>query len=149
MQAIEDPLQTEQEAWKLELDNFFMWVYVAEAALKIMALGFIWNDGAYLRDGWSQLDFTIVITSLISYVQTSTNLSALRALRILRPLRTVSKVESLKNMLNAIFSSFSTLKDILLIMFFYYTLYAIAGQQVFKGVFKQQCFQATTVYLFI
>jgi hypothetical protein len=52
----------------------------------------------------------------------------------------VAKVESLKKMLAAIFGSFTTLKDITIIMFFFYTLYAIAGQMVFAGNLKQQCF---------
>ena len=34
-------------------------------------------------------------------------------------------------MLGAIFSAFSALADIMLVMFFYYTLFAIIGMQVF------------------
>ena len=34
-------------------------------ALKIMGLGFIMNEGSYLRDSWNVLDFLIVITSYI------------------------------------------------------------------------------------
>jgi hypothetical protein len=100
-----------------------------------------------LKDSWNILDFLIVISSLVTYFSNQSNLKALRTLRILRPLRTVSRVKSLKQMLNAIFSSFSTLKDIITIMFFYYTLFAIAGQQVFKGVFKQTCFNLQNVRL--
>ena len=77
---------------------------------------------------------------MVSEFMNTTNLQSLRTLRILRPLRTVSRVKSLKHMLNVIFSSFITLKDVVLIMFFSFTLYAIAGLQIFKGVFKQICF---------
>ena len=106
---------------------------------------FLFNKGAYLRDNWNILDFFIVVTSLISQYSSASNLSSLRTLRILRPLRTVAKVESLKKMLAAIFASFTTLKDITIIMFFFYTLYAIAGQMVFAGNLKQQCFLIATV----
>jgi hypothetical protein len=63
----------------------------------------------------------------------------------LRPFRTVAKIKSLKKMLSAIFSAFSALADIILVMFFYYSLFAIIGMQVFQGSMKQKCFYAQTV----
>lgn len=137
--AMEDPLAGPED-WMVFMDDVFLWIYVGEAALKIFAFGFIWNKGSYMRDNWNLLDFFIVVTSLMSKYSSASNLSSLRTLRILRPLRTVAKVESLKKMLAAIFASFGTLKDITIIMFFFYTLYAIAGQMVFSGNLKQQCF---------
>ena len=80
-----------------------------------------------MSTNWNKLDFLIVVTSVISAVSSSSNLSALRTLRILRPLRTISRVPSLKKMLGTIFASFATLKDVIVIMFFYYTLFASAG----------------------
>ena len=68
-------------------------------------------------------------------------------MRILRPLKTVAKIKSLKKMLGAIFSAFSALTDILLVMFFYYTLFAIIGMQVFQGSMKQSCYYSATVFL--
>ena len=63
----------------------------------------------------------------MSKVSANEGLKNLKVLRILRPLRTVSRIKSLKLMLNAIISSFATLKDIIIIMFFYYTLFAITA----------------------
>ena len=64
---------------------------------------------------------------------------------MLRPLRSVSTVKSLKNMLNALFSSFSMLKDNIIVMLFYYIVFSIAGQQIFSGNLKQNCFNLSLV----
>lgn len=67
--------------------------------IKIVALGFVFNKGAYLRDSWNLLDFVIVGTSLLPLLlggSKSINLSSLRSLRVLRPLRTISTIPALK-----------------------------------------------------
>ena len=43
------------------LTYFFM----IEFIFKLVALGFVMDNGSYLRESWNQLDFFIVITSLI------------------------------------------------------------------------------------
>ena len=49
------------------VDNFFTWVFFGESMIKIIAVGFIMDEASYLREGWSQLDFFIVVTSLIDF----------------------------------------------------------------------------------
>lgn len=112
--------------------------------MKILGMGFIRGSTAYLKDGWNILDFTIVVTSLIPYVLGSNsglNLSALRSLRVLRPLKTISKIKSLKIVLLALFSSFPYLVNALIILIFFYLIFAIAGLQLFAGMLKKRCFQ--------
>ncbi len=51
------------------------------------------DNGSYLTDSWSQLDFFIVVTSFIDMVFSGVNLpfiKILRLLRTLRPLRFIS-----------------------------------------------------------
>lgn len=36
--------------------------------LKIIGLGFIFSEDAYLRDSWNILDFVIVISAMIPYI---------------------------------------------------------------------------------
>ena len=70
-----------------------------QAVLKIIALGFIMHEGAYLRSGWNVLDFTIVLIGLITLLfeeYIKVDVKALRAFRVLRPLRLVSGVPSLQ-----------------------------------------------------
>ena len=117
-------------SWWLFFNLLFSWNDIKNICngVYLILLRFFFGRGSYIKDNWNKLDFLIVISSLITYFNASSNLNGLRVLRILRPLRTVSRVKTLKLMLNAIFSSFGMLKDIIIIMFFYYTLFAIAGQ---------------------
>lgn len=94
------------------MDTIFLILYSVEAGFKIIALGFIFNKGAYLRDSWNILDFTIITTAYIPIFlsgSSSVNLSALRSLRVLRPLRTISSVKELKEILEALFSAIAPL----------------------------------------
>ena len=48
---------------KLDLCNkIFTIIFIVEAALKIMAMGFILHPYAYMRDYWNAMDIIIVIT---------------------------------------------------------------------------------------
>jgi hypothetical protein len=90
--------------------------------LKIFAKGFLFNDGAYLRDPWNILDFIIIV---IGYVTNSMDasalvkLSALRSLRILRPLRTINNIKALRDIIQALFSSVKLLINSLVILVFF------------------------------
>jgi len=67
-------------------------------AFKILGMGFLVNKGAYLRDPWNILDFTIVVSAYIPMVINSSaiNITVLRSLRVLRPLRAISSIKALK-----------------------------------------------------
>jgi len=69
-----------------------MYIFVAEAVLKIFALGFYKGDKTYLKNAWNVLDFFIVIAGLAEICFTKyadVNLRPFRTLRILRPLKAV------------------------------------------------------------
>ena len=55
------------------------------------------------------------------------NLTVLRAFRVLRPLKTIKSIKHLKMLLTALFSSISLLKDTMIILVFFYIIFAIAG----------------------
>lgn len=75
-------------------DNAFQYLYTAEMVVKVVSLGFILNEGSYLRDAWNILDFVIIASGYMGmFLQGSgVNLSALRSFRVIRPLRTISSV---------------------------------------------------------
>lgn len=51
------------------LDVVWSAVFVVEAALKIVAYGFVFNGRtSYLRDGWNVMDFFIVLCSIVVIV---------------------------------------------------------------------------------
>lgn len=44
------------------IGDAFTFVFLAEAVLKIFAMGFVVHKKSYLRDGWNFVDFFIVVT---------------------------------------------------------------------------------------
>ncbi len=98
--------------------------------LKIIGFGFVFSKGTYLRDPWNILDFVIVSTAYLPYVlggDSGVNISSLRSLRVLRPLRTISSIKSLKAILVAVFSAIPLLKDSIIILLFFYMIFAIGA----------------------
>ena len=118
------------------MDIMFIYIYTLEMILKILGLGFLFNDGAYLKNSWNILDFVIVCSALfekISAMQSQSEeggkskLAALRTLRILRPLKTIAKSDDLKVILQAIISSIPMLLNIMIVLGFFVLVMAIAG----------------------
>jgi len=112
-------------------------------SLKILGLGFIFNKKAYLRDGWNVLDFIIVVGAILPYIIGENNnidISALRVLRVLRPLRTISNIRSLRIILTSLFSAMRLLFDSIIVVLFFFLIFAIGGLQLFMGNLKRRCF---------
>lgn len=103
--------------------------------LKIVGLGLILNQGSYLREAWNILDFVIVIEGYVSFFTQGSqiNLQALRSFRVLRPLRTISNIEGLKMIVSALLSALPLLRDTLIVLIFFFTVFAIAGTQLWSG----------------
>ncbi|KAL4480370.1 hypothetical protein ABPG74_020886 [Tetrahymena malaccensis] len=146
MLMLDDPTTDVQSSFADWCEQFFLWAYTVEACLKIIALGFILPKGAYLRDGWNILDFTIVVSSLLPLVigSSTVNLRALRSLRILRPLRTISKVKKLKILLKTLFSAIPYLVNSMIILTFFFLIFAIGGLQLFSGLLLRRCLDPLT-----
>ena len=96
------------------------------------------DKGCYLRDSWSQLDFFIVIVSIIdaSLVGTSLNLSfikILRLMRTLRPLRFISHNVSMKLMVTALMESVTGIFNVVIVIFMVWLMFAILAITLKKG----------------
>lgn len=99
---------------------------------KVAALGFILNKGSYMRDSWNLLDFVIIMSGYIGMVLGGgANLSVLRSFRIIRPLRTISSVEGLRVIVSALVAALPLLRDTILVLLFFFVIFAIAGVQLF------------------
>lgn len=44
-----------------KIEYIFLVIFTVECVMKIIAYGFVAHQGAYLRNGWNLLDFTIVV----------------------------------------------------------------------------------------
>jgi len=140
--ALDDPTSKDSNPILYLSDYIFQGLYTVEMTLKIAGLGFVLNRGSYMRDAWNILDFVIVVSGYATFLLSpsssssssggsSTNISALRSFRVLRPLRTISGVEGLRVIVSALMSSLPLLRDAILVLLFFFFIFAIAGVQLF------------------
>jgi hypothetical protein len=149
--AMSDPTDANPSPILDMIDNIFLALYTTEMVLKIIGLGFVFNKGSYMRDAWNVLDFIIVCTGYLSLLikNGSVNLSGLRSFRVLRPLKTISSIEGLRVIVGALISSLPLLRDTVIVLLFFFLIFAIAGLQLFTGVLKRRCIEEETGRLHI
>ena len=129
------------------IENVFLVLYSVEMVLKILGLGFIFGKGAYLTDPFNILDFFIVMSSYLSMLQNQDStseegglsLSSLRAFRVLRPLRAVNNIPGLRLIVQSIMSALPLLKDTIIVLLFFFLIFAIGGVNLFSGMLRQRC----------
>uniref|UniRef100_A0A6Q2X039 Voltage-dependent L-type calcium channel subunit alpha n=1 Tax=Esox lucius TaxID=8010 RepID=A0A6Q2X039_ESOLU len=139
------------------LEYIFLIIFSIECFLKIISYGFLFHEGAYLRNCWNILDFVCVSVGLFAVIGDAItyisgveaqpgekgggfDMKALRAFRVLRPLRLVSGVPSLQVVMNSILKSMLPLFHISLLVFFMVTIYAIVGLELFKCKMHKTCY---------
>uniref|UniRef100_A0A3P8ZLG1 Voltage-dependent L-type calcium channel subunit alpha n=1 Tax=Esox lucius TaxID=8010 RepID=A0A3P8ZLG1_ESOLU len=143
------------------LEYIFLIIFSIECFLKIISYGFLFHEGAYLRNCWNILDFVCVSVGLFAVIGDAItyisgveaqpgekgggfDMKALRAFRVLRPLRLVSGVPSLQVVMNSILKSMLPLFHISLLVFFMVTIYAIVGLELFKCKMHKTCYYTGT-----
>jgi len=72
------------------------------------------------------------------------NLSVLRSFRVLRPLRTISGIEGLRVIVSALISSLKALLNAVVVLVFFFLIFAIGGLQLFSGILKKRCISIET-----
>ncbi|KZS09199.1 Voltage-dependent calcium channel type D subunit alpha-1 [Daphnia magna] len=136
-------------AYLEKVEYVFLVIFTIECVMKIIAYGFVAHSGAYLRNTWNFLDFTIVVigavsTALSTMMKDGFDVKALRAFRVLRPLRLVSGVPSLQVVLNSILKAMVPLLHIALLVIFVIIIYAIIGLELFSGKLHTTCYDPET-----
>uniref|UniRef100_A0A8C9Z458 Calcium channel, voltage-dependent, T type, alpha 1H subunit a n=1 Tax=Sander lucioperca TaxID=283035 RepID=A0A8C9Z458_SANLU len=129
----------------LSVSNYvFTVIFLAEMAIKVVALGFCFGKQTYLQSSWNVLDGFLVFVSLVdilvSLAYTSGNrilgiLRVLRLLRTLRPLRVISRAPGLKLVVETLITSLRPIGNIVLICCAFFIVFGILGVQLFKGKF--------------
>jgi hypothetical protein len=143
-------------------ETIFQILYTIEMVLKILSSGFIFNREAYLRDPWNMLDFIIVMTGYftmlqdLGYLQNESanttygedeggiSLTGFRAFRMLRPLRFVNSIDGLKVLLRSVLSAIPMLKDTILVLSFFFLIFAIGGVNILMGELRRRCVEEET-----
>ncbi len=105
--------------------------------LRVFSLGFVWEQGSYLRSYWNQLDFICVTTAYLEVVGGGgASLAGLRAFRVLRPLRFVNNIEGLKIVVASVISAIPVMQNTLIVLFFFFLIFAIGGLNLLTGLLK-------------
>ncbi|XP_043386360.1 voltage-dependent N-type calcium channel subunit alpha-1B isoform X7 [Chelonia mydas] len=127
-----------------DTEPYFIGIFCFEAGIKIIALGFAFHKGSYLRNGWNVMDFVVVLTGILATAGTDFDLRTLRAVRVLRPLKLVSGIPSLQVVLKSIMKAMVPLLQIGLLLFFAIVMFAIIGLEFYMGKFHKTCFSNET-----
>uniref|UniRef100_A0A8D0C2E9 Voltage-dependent N-type calcium channel subunit alpha n=1 Tax=Salvator merianae TaxID=96440 RepID=A0A8D0C2E9_SALMN len=127
-----------------DTEPYFIGIFCFEAGIKIIALGFVFHKGSYLRNGWNVMDFVVVLTGILATAGTQFDLRTLRAVRVLRPLKLVSGIPSLQVVLKSIMKAMVPLLQIGLLLFFAIVMFAIIGLEFYMGKFHKACFSNET-----
>uniref|UniRef100_A0AAY4EQ57 Voltage-dependent N-type calcium channel subunit alpha n=1 Tax=Denticeps clupeoides TaxID=299321 RepID=A0AAY4EQ57_9TELE len=127
-----------------DTEPYFIGIFCFEAGIKIIALGFVFHKGSYLRNGWNVMDFVVVLTGILATVGSDFDLRTLRAVRVLRPLKLVSGIPSLQVVLKSIMKAMVPLLQIGLLLFFAIVMFAIIGVEFYMGRFHTTCFASDT-----
>ncbi|XP_062413828.1 voltage-dependent R-type calcium channel subunit alpha-1E [Pungitius pungitius] len=63
-------------------EPYFIGIFCFEAAIKLLALGFVFHKGSYLRNGWNVMDFIVVLSGILATAGAHMNIPVdLRTLR--------------------------------------------------------------------
>ena len=103
----------------------------------------------YLDENWNRLDFFIVLSSLMYFMQyieglnlKSTDLDVLRTLRMLRPLRTIHGIPEMRILIDSLGESAKPMANVMMLCSFLFLVFALVGQQLFSGAMMQRCFRS-------
>ncbi|XP_037293759.1 voltage-dependent T-type calcium channel subunit alpha-1G isoform X2 [Manduca sexta] len=116
---------------------FFTAVFILEAAMKLVALGF----KIYLKDKWNQLDVIIVILSIVGIVleELETNIipinptimRVMRVLRIARVLKLLKMAKGIRALLDTVMQALPQVGNLGLLFFLLFFIFAALGVELF------------------
>ena len=116
----------------------FSIIFLIEATLKIIGMGFIFHKNSYLRESWNILDFIVVLVSLVEFVPNVPSLKSLRVLRVLRPLISINAIPNMRMLVSTLFMSIPQLWSVLVFLLFVFLLFGIMGINQYTGQIYSQ-----------
>jgi hypothetical protein len=139
------------------LDLSFSIIFISEFIIKTISLGFVLDEGSYLRDHWNKMDFFIMVIQLLE-IQTiaqkleggdisnsSQFIKILRLLRILRPLRFISQNKDLKIIIICIFDSVMIIFNVFIILLVTIYIFCLTAMFLFYDIHKTCMVSGTTM----
>ena len=124
------------------LNYIFNILFIIEAIMKIISLGFIFTKKAYLRNIINIIDFFCIIIGLIDIFSSSDSLRYLRTLRAIRsvkPIRLIIKSDNLSLMTSTLVNSIPAMGNLLLACISFIFIFALLGISFFKTDLYYYC----------
>ena len=119
-----DPLGTDKAALIDVMEWCYLYIFTFELMSKIIAYGFVMQEGSYLHDSWCQLDFVVVTLAWIPILFPSFgNYSVIRSVRALRPLRALKRVPGMPQMVSAVMAAFPKLGNVVALCAFIFLVF--------------------------
>eukprot|EP00656_Telonema_subtile_P000441 TRINITY_DN10202_c0_g1_i1.p1 TRINITY_DN10202_c0_g1~~TRINITY_DN10202_c0_g1_i1.p1 ORF type:complete len:1644 (+),score=363.32 TRINITY_DN10202_c0_g1_i1:42-4973(+) len=119
------------------LNTVFVWLFVAEACVKLLALG--WTQ--YFSSGMNIFDFGVVMVSTVGFIinlalsdvnsSVLSVITVIRALRVVRVLRLVTRVKGVKRLLETLLYTLPGLCNVSLLVFMVLFIYTVLGMNFF------------------
>jgi voltage-gated sodium channel len=121
----------EKHGQLLHLGNdIILWVFVAEAALKITAVAP--RLKLYFGNGWNLFDFSIVVLSFLPATEEFALVA--RLVRVLRVLRLVSAVPQMRLIVATLVRSIPSMGHVIMLMSIIFYIYAVTGFHLFHEI---------------
>eukprot|EP00756_Hemistasia_phaeocysticola_P064797 Hpha_TRINITY_DN8075_c0_g2::TRINITY_DN8075_c0_g2_i1::g.140181::m.140181 len=150
--VIDDPL-ADPNSTTVEIsektDVVFLALFSAECAVKIIAMGFVRDKYAYLRDMWNVVDFFIVVSGHVNLwvpAGSGNNIgSLLRLIRVFRPLRSINRVPGMRKLVNTLFSCLPIMVDVVLLAVLIFYLFSLCGVVLWNDSLHHRCWLPDSV----
>ena len=114
-------------------------IYVFEALIKILSLGFIVHKSSYLRDPWNVLDFLVVVSSIVEMSGQDISVRSIRSFRAIRPLRSVNAMPSMRKLVRTLMISLPNLVNVAFLLSYIIIMFGILGLHLFSGALSNRC----------
>ncbi|XP_023204792.1 sodium channel protein type 4 subunit alpha B-like [Xiphophorus maculatus] len=126
-------------AWSKTVEYVVFVIYTFEVIIKVLSRGFCVGDFTYLRNPWNWLEFMVINMIYLAEFVHFGNVSALRPFRVLRILKIITVFSGLRTIFGAVIQSVKKLRDAMLLTFFFLSVFALIGLQLFMGDLRQKC----------
>ena len=131
--AFEHP-ERETPTWIFIFDGVVAFVFVVECSMKIVAMGLVGAETAYLGNGWQVLDVFVVTVTVIGFFDPQYRpLRILRTFRTIRPLRNADGLRGLRVITEAMVKSMIPVAIVGAIAIFGCGIFAVAFVAMQKG----------------
>uniref|UniRef100_A0A8C0GNF1 Sodium channel protein n=1 Tax=Chelonoidis abingdonii TaxID=106734 RepID=A0A8C0GNF1_CHEAB len=114
------------------MELIFAGIYTCEILIKVLASGFVWNQFTFLRDPWNIMD--LIIIDIIYYFLFS---NYILFNFIFLDLRVV---------VDALIQSIKKLAEVIILIVFCLSVFALVGLQLFMGNLKMKCVRDNTTF---